>query len=96
MQYLHVIRVLYIYTHNVIQQESPAAETRGWTLERIICKSNDDLRQEVFIMQLISFYLEVFQKEKLDLWVQPYRILSTSKTTGLIQVCNYVAYNIIV
>jgi phosphatidylinositol kinase/protein kinase (PI-3 family) len=37
-------------------------------------------------MQLIYFYLEVFQKEKLDLWVQPYRILSTSKTTGLIQV----------
>ena len=37
-------------------------------------------------MQLISFYYEVFQKEKLDLWLQPYRLLSTSKTTGLIQV----------
>ncbi|KAG5183852.1 kinase-like domain-containing protein, partial [Tribonema minus] len=68
------------------QQSSAAAGTRGWGVERIICKSNDDLRQEVFIMQLIYFYLEVFQKETLDLWLQPYRILSTSKSTGLIQV----------
>jgi phosphatidylinositol kinase/protein kinase (PI-3 family) len=59
---------------------------RGWGLQTVIAKSNDDLRQEVFVMQLISFYDEVFKKEKLDLWVKPYSILSTGKSTGLIQV----------
>mmetsp|Transcript_735 Transcript_735/g.1071 ORF Transcript_735/g.1071 Transcript_735/m.1071 type:complete len:1002 (-) Transcript_735:81-3086(-) len=69
-----------------LRRGSKNSSVKGWGIERVISKSNDDLRQEVFIMQLISFYLEVFRKEKLDLWLQPYRILSTSKNTGLIQV----------
>mmetsp|Transcript_9964 Transcript_9964/g.14023 ORF Transcript_9964/g.14023 Transcript_9964/m.14023 type:complete len:1056 (-) Transcript_9964:155-3322(-) len=69
-----------------LKKISSDSSVKGWKIERIICKSNDDLRQEVFVMQLISFYLEVFQKESLDLWLQPYRILSTGKSTGLIQV----------
>ncbi len=64
--------------------ESPYV-TKGWRLQGFIAKSNDDLRQEVFVMQLVSFYAEVFSKEGLDLWLQPYRILSTGKRTGLIQ-----------
>eukprot|EP01084_Bolivina_argentea_P055401 101583_1 len=64
--------------------ESPYV-TKGWGLQGFIAKSNDDLRQEVFVMQLVSFYSEVFEKEGLDLWLQPYRILSTGKRTGLIQ-----------
>lgn len=71
---------------NRLKAVSNAGNRRGWGLERVIAKSNDDVRQEVFVMQLIYFYEEVFQKEELDLWVQPYRILSLSKTTGLIQV----------
>ncbi|CAM9149230.1 unnamed protein product [Phaeothamnion confervicola] len=69
-----------------LRRESPYGKMPGWGLERMICKSNDDLRQEVFVMQLIGFYREVFQKERLRLWLQPYRILSTGKTTGLIEV----------
>jgi phosphatidylinositol 4-kinase len=69
-----------------LKETSSFSSLNGWNIERVISKSNDDLRQEVFIMQLIYFYLEVFQKENLDLWLQPYRILSTGKSTGLIQV----------
>lgn len=36
--------------------------------------------------QLIIFYKEVFEREGLDLWLKPYSILSTAKTTGLIEV----------
>lgn len=38
------------------------------------------------ITQLIIFYKEVFEREGLDLWLKPYSILSTAKTTGLIEV----------
>jgi hypothetical protein len=38
-----------------VRTESLNAETtEGWDIARVIAKSNDDLRQEVFIMQLIS------------------------------------------
>jgi hypothetical protein len=33
-----------------------AAGKNLWDLQAVIVKSNDDVRQEVFIMQLISFY----------------------------------------
>jgi len=48
-------------------------------------KSNDDLRQEVFVMQLIHFYKSVFAKAMLPIWLKTYRILSTSKDTGLLE-----------
>jgi len=52
----------------------------------VIAKSNDDLRQEVFIMQMIHFYKSVFAAASLPIWLKTYRILSTSKDTGLIEV----------
>jgi len=52
---------------------------------RFIIKSNDDLRQEVFVMQLIHFYKSVFAKASLPIWLRTYRILSTSKDTGLLE-----------
>lgn len=51
-----------------------------------MAKSYDDLRQEVLVMQLISFFHQIFQAEKLDLWLHPYRILSTGASTGLLEV----------
>lgn len=50
-----------------------------------LAKSNDDLRQEVFIMQLIHFYKSVFAQAKLPLWLKTYRIMSTSSSTGLLE-----------
>ena len=52
----------------------------------LMSKSNDDLRQEVFVMQMLHFYKSVFAKAKLPLKLRTYRILSTSSTTGLIEV----------
>lgn len=56
------------------------------TEDRIIAKSNDDLRQEVFIMQLIQFLKDSWAEEKIPLYLRTYRILSTSKSTGIIEV----------
>jgi phosphatidylinositol 4-kinase len=56
-------------------------------MEVVSClsKSNDDLRQEVFIMQMIHYYKSVFAQAKLPLWLKTYRILSTSSSEGLIE-----------
>jgi phosphatidylinositol 4-kinase len=51
----------------------------------VMIKSNDDLRQEVFVMQMIHFYQSVFAKASLPIWLKTYRILSTSKDTGVIE-----------
>jgi phosphatidylinositol 4-kinase len=51
----------------------------------IMVKSNDDLRQEVFVMQMIHYYKSVFVNASLPIWLRTYRILSTSKDTGIIE-----------
>jgi phosphatidylinositol 4-kinase len=50
-----------------------------------LAKSNDDLRQEVFVMQMIHYYKSVFAQAKVPLWLKTYRILSTSSSTGLLE-----------
>lgn len=50
-----------------------------------LSKSNDDLRQEVFVMQMIHYYKSVFASAKLPLWLKTYRILSTDSSTGLLE-----------
>ncbi len=52
----------------------------------LMAKSNDDLRQEVFVMQMIHYFESVFAKSNVPIWLKTYRILSTSKSTGLIEV----------
>eukprot|EP00559_Dactyliosolen_fragilissimus_P007795 CAMPEP_0184861306 /NCGR_PEP_ID=MMETSP0580-20130426/6013_1 /TAXON_ID=1118495 /ORGANISM="Dactyliosolen fragilissimus" /LENGTH=955 /DNA_ID=CAMNT_0027358735 /DNA_START=40 /DNA_END=2907 /DNA_ORIENTATION=- len=52
----------------------------------VMAKSNDDLRQEMFVMQMIHYYKSVFANANLPIWLRTYRILSTSKSTGLIEV----------
>lgn len=51
----------------------------------LLSKSNDDLRQEVFVMQMIHYYKSVFIAADLSLWLKTYKILSTSASTGLLE-----------
>jgi len=66
-----------------IAASSPDAASAGWDLTAIIVKSNDDLRQESFVMQLIELCHEAFQEAELELWLNPYRIISTGRSTGI-------------
>jgi len=68
-----------------ISASSPEGSDAGWDLAGVIVKANDDLRQEAFVMQLISLCQQAFDSAELDLWVQPYRILATGRTTGIIE-----------
>ena len=71
-----------------IRRNSPYGSLLTWKLFRVIVKSNDDVRQEQFAIQLISQFDQIFKKKKLDLWLKPYEILATGQRCGLIEVCN--------
>jgi hypothetical protein len=68
-----------------IQLSSNEGVRKNWKLDGLIAKSNDDLRQEVFVIQLISFFDRAFKRDNIDAKLYTYKIISTSKTTGLIQ-----------
>jgi len=63
---------------------SPLAALDGWTLTSLIVKSNDDVRQEVFIMQLIRYCDSIFPKDLC--WLRPYHI--QVRTWGSHQLCS--------
>ena len=46
-------------------------------------------------MQLISIYQESFRDAQLPVWLHTYKILSTSKTTGLIELIKNGAFPIV-
>jgi len=68
-----------------IKAASPDGERPGWDLLSMIVKSNDDLRQEVCMVQLIELCQDIFAEAGLDLWLEPYGIISTTSSTGLIE-----------
>jgi len=68
-----------------LKASSPFGELPGWKLGGLIAKSNDDVRQEVFVMQLIRYYKTAFEDAHLPCWLYTYTILSTSQSTGLIE-----------
>jgi hypothetical protein len=68
-----------------LRSKSPYGHLPGWRLGGLIAKSNDDVRQEVFVMQLIRYYQNAFREAGLPCWMFTYTILSTSQSTGLIE-----------
>lgn len=68
-----------------IATASAHASSPGWDLTGVIVKANDDLRQEAFVMQLIDLCTEAFSLAGLSLWVNPYKILATGRSTGIIE-----------
>jgi phosphatidylinositol 4-kinase B len=41
--------------------------------------------RQVFVMQMIKYFIRIFRIEDVPVWLLPYTIMSTSQTTGLIQ-----------
>ena len=68
-----------------LQQASPFGHLPGWDIVSMIGKSNDDLRQEVFALQLIQKFRDIFLQAQLPMWLKCYRIVATSSSTGLIE-----------
>lgn len=71
-----------------IRRASPYGQLKSWKLFRFMVKSNDDVRQEQFAMQLISEISQIFKIKKLPLWLKTYEILATGPNCGLIDYIN--------
>jgi len=68
-----------------LRKNSPYGNCNSWKLFKVIVKSGEDLRQEQFATQLISEFYQIFQLEKIDVWLKPYEILSTGHNVGIIE-----------
>ena len=68
-----------------IKPKSSFQTFNTYTIKQFIHKTNDDLRQELLIMQLIKKFDEIFKKLKLPLKLRPYEIIITSNNSGLIE-----------
>ena len=64
---------------------SPFSHLPGWRLMPIIVKSNDDLRQEQFVCQLLQQFAAIYRRAKVPVWCRPYDILATEERGGMIQ-----------
>ena len=68
-----------------IKQKSKFKNFPTYSIKSFIAKSNDDLRQEALIMQLLKLFNEIFKKENLPLKLKTYEIIVTSTNSGLIE-----------
>ena len=68
-----------------MRDSSPYSHLKNWGLEGFIAKSNDDLRQEMFVMQMITYFRGLFEAESDKLWLKSYQVMNTSQRTGMIQ-----------
>jgi phosphatidylinositol 4-kinase len=68
-----------------LQRNSNFGHLPGWSIGGLIAKSNDDVRQEVFVIQLMTYYQRAFAEANIPVWMHTYKIVSTSKSTGLIE-----------
>lgn len=68
-----------------LQRTSNYGHLPGWSIGGLIAKSNDDVRQEVFVIQLMTYYQRAFAEANVAVWMHTYKIVSTSKSTGLIE-----------
>jgi hypothetical protein len=64
---------------------SAHSELSGWSMVGCIAKSNDDIRQEVFVMQLIQVIYNLCSADNVPIYLKPYRIISCSRQTGLVE-----------
>lgn len=62
---------------------SLASAVPGWELRSFFVKSNDDLRQEVFVMQMIRYFQSIWPTE--SVWLNAYHIEATGPDTGLVE-----------
>ncbi|RHY31385.1 hypothetical protein DYB32_003565 [Aphanomyces invadans] len=68
-----------------MKAQSPHGHLPGWDIVSLIGKSNDDMRQEVFTLQLIQKFMDIFKAANLPIWLKVYRIIATSSSTGIIE-----------
>lgn len=68
-----------------IREQSPFGHLANWSLVSMIVKTGDDLRQEMMCFQLLETFKNIWELEKIPLYIRPYKIIVWSAEGGLIE-----------
>lgn len=68
-----------------IKEKSIYKNLASWKLVHLIVKTNDNLKQEQFALQLIYMFDYIFKLENLPLILTPYEVLSMGPDCGIIE-----------
>jgi phosphatidylinositol 4-kinase B len=68
-----------------IRANSPFGALEGWKLVSVIAKTGTDMRQEHLACQIIEIMADIWERDELDLWVKPLRILVSGEGGGLVE-----------
>lgn len=68
-----------------LKKASPYGSMPNWRLLAMIVKTGDDLRQELLAFQLLCLLDQIWQDEKVPVYVRPYKILVCTNDMGLIE-----------
>lgn len=68
-----------------IRRTSPFRHCRSWSLEAVLVKGGDDLRQELLASQIIEQFITIFKEAGLPLWLRATKVLVTSSNSGFIE-----------
>ncbi|OQS06057.1 phosphatidylinositol kinase (PIK-I) [Thraustotheca clavata] len=69
-----------------LQEESSNSSVFGWDVVPVIAKSFDDMRQEVFVMQMMHLFVKCFQHLEEHIVLRPYAIMCCGEDCGLMEV----------
>ncbi|CAE7235229.1 pikD [Symbiodinium sp. CCMP2456] len=68
-----------------VRVASPYSRYASWSLNAVMVKGGDDLRQELLASQIIEQFSAIFQEAGLPLWLQATKVLVTSSTNGFLE-----------
>ncbi|XP_026481946.1 phosphatidylinositol 4-kinase beta-like [Ctenocephalides felis] len=68
-----------------VRADSPYGHLSNWRLLSVIVKCGDDLRQELMAEQLLRMLQQIWQQERVPLWLRPYQIMCIGNDCGLIE-----------
>jgi len=68
-----------------IRTSSPYGHLANWRLASVIVKCGDDLRQEQLAYQLLKMLMQIWESERVPLWIRPYNIVVIDGNSGMIE-----------
>lgn len=77
--------LLWVHRRETFKKTSPYADFSSYRIRQMIIKGGDDLRQEMFVMQLIKKMKECFNREGLGLFVYTYDIIPINSNSGALE-----------
>lgn len=78
----------YHAVRELIKSTSPYARLPRWTAMSLIVKSNDDLAQEAFAMQLMRCLREIWHADGIDVNLITYHVMAVAPGSGFIETCH--------